>query len=55
MLKMKVRKIEHQPDRKLLFSDRDDYFVIASLSTKVEVGDIIKYEPYGVNFGFMEE
>ncbi|HZJ34853.1 MAG TPA: hypothetical protein VFD55_02455 [Candidatus Angelobacter sp.] len=29
-----------------------EYFAIANLDVKVEVGDKIEYEPYGVNFGY---
>lgn len=54
---LRVADIEQQPKRKLLYGDtrRSDpfrYKVIAKPEEQVEIGDVIKYEPYGANFGW---
>lgn len=51
---MTVQSIEDQGDRLLLYGQRDDYYVIASPGTPVHVGDEIRYEPYGCNFGWYD-
>lgn len=50
----KVIKIEHQPDRVLLYKEvgRFPYYAIAKVDVKIEVGDIIEYDPCGFNFGW---
>jgi len=60
---MTVGRIAEEPDRTLLFesaqpplSDEDrawEYRVIAGRRAAVTPGDIIAYEPYGANFGWL--
>jgi hypothetical protein len=52
-----VVKIEDQGDRKLLYSEnwlksKLPYYVIASPSDEVQIGDKVFYEPAGENFGW---
>lgn len=55
-MEMVVRRIVTQHDRVLFYGDDDDYAVIANkVERGVSVGDRIKFEPYGVNFGFMKQ
>lgn len=54
---MLVKRIDNQGDRVLLYSTEKqnsdgDYHVIASKNCTVKIGDIIRYEPYGGNFGW---
>jgi|WetSurMetagenome_2_1015567.scaffolds.fasta_scaffold85292_2 hypothetical protein len=52
-----VTSVEQDGDRTLVYIDDDDHFyhIIASRNSKVKSGDCIKYEPYGVNFGWLIE
>lgn len=50
---MRVERIIVEEDRALLYGKNPDYHVIASADIEISNGDIIKYEPFGVNFGFM--
>lgn len=53
MKSLEVKKIVYQSDRVLLFGEKDDYSVIAATpASNYYIGQIIEYEPYGVNFGF---
>lgn len=49
-----IERIEVQPDRVCLYGADPDYKVIASLKDRetIQVGDTVKYEPYGMNFGW---
>ena len=52
---MTVARIEDQGDRILFFGAQDDeYKVIGSskLPYSITIGDVIRYEPYGENFGW---
>lgn len=52
--KMIVREIKVEPNRVLLYSDGSGHHAIADIphGLNVHLGDEIKYEPYGVNFGW---
>ncbi len=54
MSRMLVRKKVIQSHGILLYKDESGYCVRAYLKEKVEVGDEIEYEPYGLNFGWLE-
>ena len=48
-----VKRIDDQGDRVLLYGDDPDYYVIAEAGFQVEVGKPVRYEMYGINFGFL--
>lgn len=48
---MQVVKVEDQGDRVLLYKN-EHYYIIAPQDCTVKIGDIIVYEPFGVNFGW---
>lgn len=50
--RMKVRRVERESDRKLLYGADPGYHLIAKRDENVKVGDTVQYEPYGVNFGW---
>ena len=54
MPRLKIVAIENQEDRILLYppQGRFPYHIIAKLGTLVHVGDVVEYEPYGINFGW---
>ncbi len=47
VLRKKVEK-----DSILLYGSDLEYHIIANPKAKVEVGDLVEYQPYGVNFGW---
>ena len=51
---MTVKRIVDEGNRILLFGGEDFYYIIASiaLKDKIQIGDTVLYEPYGVNFGW---
>ncbi len=51
--KIVVKKILYQNDRTCLYGDDVNYFVVMSKDEPLIVpGDIVKYEPCGINFGW---
>jgi hypothetical protein len=51
-LTMVVTRIDDQGDRLFLYGDMPHYHVIADPVYRVKVGDVVTYEPYGMNFGW---
>lgn len=51
-----IERIVDEGDRVLLYGERDDYHVITSQqkSAGLRPGDVITYEPYGANFGWLQ-
>ncbi len=47
-----VRRVDEESDRTLIYGDDPRYHVIAKRGTIVGEGDLVHYEPYGVNFGW---
>lgn len=48
-----VERVVDEGDRVVIYDlERPWYKIIANEGTRVQVGDRIRYEPYGVNFGF---
>lgn len=41
-------------DKVLLYGTNPNYHLIASTRDKVEVGNTVEYEPYGINFGLFK-
>ena len=52
---MLVRRIEVDGDRVLFYGDDENYHIIGSKKDKVKVGDDIKYEEGGYNFGWLKK
>jgi hypothetical protein len=57
---MTVGRIESQEDRTILYSSPaptydkwGEYHIIAPRDCSVKVGDTVKYEPFGFNFGWL--
>ena len=50
-----VRKIVVEKDRQVLYSTNEQYHVIAPTDEHVRIGDTVRYEPYGYNFGWFKE
>lgn len=57
--KMTVDRVVKQDNRTLLYpcitGDDFEYHVIANKDCSVQPGDVIEYEPYGFNFGWLVE
>jgi hypothetical protein len=51
MARLKVKRIVFDGDRILYYDDDPSYHVIGFKKQDIQVGDTIKYEPYGFNFG----
>lgn len=49
---LEVKRHEIQEDRILYWGDEKDYHIIADEDCEARVGDVIEYEPDGVNFGW---
>ncbi len=51
---MIVKRIVEEGNRILLFGDEDFFYIIVSITLKgkIQIGDTVLYEPYGVNFGW---
>jgi hypothetical protein len=56
MRELTVTKVIRDGDRILLYGHpkRDGYHIIAGIDVDVKVGDTVKYNPIGVNFGRFE-
>jgi hypothetical protein len=58
--RMTVYRVVKEYDRVLLYkappknSRVPDYYVIDSKTSTIKKGDIIEYEPYGMNFGWFK-
>jgi len=52
-MQMKIERIDIQHDRILLYGKDNDYHVIAPTDKSFSIGDVIEYEPYGYNFGWL--
>ncbi len=51
---MKIKIIEEDTDRKLLYGNDDRYCLIAAMNDDIKVGDTVEYEGCGVNFGWFK-
>jgi hypothetical protein len=49
---MTVEKVIAESGRKLLYGSHKGYHIIASKDEKVRKGDVVEFEPCGVNFGW---
>ena len=56
MSKLTVTKVVDDGDRKLLYGHWkwDNYHIICNPNEKVKIGDIVEYEPEGINFGWFK-
>lgn len=58
-MELKIRLIVQDKDRVLLYDENHDYHVITNHDTanflKLRIGDVVQFEPYGMNFGFLDE
>ena len=52
MDEIRVMNIVRESNRVLLYGDDKSYHLIAELNDDVRVGDMVEYEPYGINFGW---
>jgi len=50
-----VKRITRQSNRTLIYGDDPGFYIIAPKEYKIEEGQSVKYEPYGVNFGFLAQ
>ena len=57
---MTIGRIEHQGDRVLLYQSETppndpigEFHVITSGDCQLQPGDVVQYEPFGMNFGFL--
>ena len=48
-----VNKIELESDRTLLYGEDNEYHLIDVVNSTVKIGEVVEYEPYGVNFGWV--
>ncbi|MDD5453979.1 MAG: hypothetical protein PHW62_00565 [Candidatus Ratteibacteria bacterium] len=53
--KMYVKRIQRDGNRTLLFGDEREYHVIAKKNIHIRIGDMIEYEPEGLNFGWFRK
>lgn len=49
---MLVKTIADEEYRLLLYGISNEFHVIANHDEKIFPGDVIEYEPYGINFGW---
>lgn len=55
---MRVGRVIREEDRTLLYESvtpkgAAEYHIIAKKDCEIKVGDVIEYEPYGLNFGWL--
>ena len=48
---MRIKKLEKNSDRAILFGDNEEFRVFASLPCSANVGDTIEYDTYGFGVG----
>lgn len=53
-MQMRVSRVLRQHDRTLLYGyDCPSFHVIAPKEHAVRIGDVVTYEPHGMDFGFL--
>ncbi len=52
---MKVCRVDREDGRTVLSGFTDGYHLIGAPGCPVQVGDVVPYEPYGANFGWLIE